>query len=349
MTPTSTTSSRIDWMDALRGIAITMVVLEHAIRFTRRIGFEVPVWVDIISDALSPVRMPAMAFLSGLLLQHALAKGAAVYLGGKTRNILWPFLVWSVIYTVMLVAVGGTSGLQHGWDLFLEIATKPPGHMWFLRDLFLFFVLMLVLRRAPRLPVVAVALGLSGFFMAISTVDNNNQHIPRFLFLFAFFVLGDWAARRREQWPSVLDRPVPVALAVAVMTASLPAAVAFGNMRYELVSLPFVLAGIVCLMLLARVACRTPLSGTLRFFGRDSLVVYVVHWLLLAIVVTLFDKLAPETPGGVVLATSLAVAMALSALAIAVHRPLGLRWMFAFPVSQRRLQAPKALAAGNPR
>jgi fucose 4-O-acetylase-like acetyltransferase len=337
-------------MDALRGITITLVVFEHAIRFTKRTGFEVPYAVDFLSDAFNPVRMPAMAFLAGLLLQASLAKRASTYLGGKVRNILWPFLLWSAIYASMLIVVGGTSGMDHDWSALVEIPTSPPGHMWFLRDLFLFFVLALALRRAPRPPLILLSLALSGVAMSFSEIDTNNQQAPRFFFLFAFFMLGDMAASRAALWPRVLDRRLPAAAAVAVAALMLPVAWTFGNVRYEVLSAPLVVAGIVALMLLSRRLCATRLSAPLRFLGRDSIVIYLLHWLVLAAAVQGIEAVAPRTPGAVVVAAAFALGLGLSALAIPLHRALRLRWLFSLPAPRGRSAAApaKELAAGSP-
>jgi fucose 4-O-acetylase-like acetyltransferase len=346
MTPTKTGPGRVDWMDTLRGITIILVVFEHATRFTARTGFEMPYAVDLLSDAFNPIRMPAMTFLAGLLLQLSLAKGTRTYLAGKLRAILWPFFLWSMVYTALLVLVGGTSGLEHDWTQFLTVVQDPPGHMWFLRDLFAFFVLMLAFRRVPRPLLAGAALALSGIAMTFFTeVDNNNQQVPRFLFLFAFFALGDWAAAHRNLWPLVLERRLPAALAVATALASLPIAWAVGNMRYEVASIPVVLGGIVALTLLAKAASRTPLSAPLRFLGRDSIVIYLLHWLVLAATVQALERFVPGIPGGAVVAIALVTGLVLSAIAIPVHRRLGLGWLFAFP--SRRISMPAALHGGT--
>ena len=338
--------ARIDWIDALRGIAVMLVVLEHAIRFAVRNGFEVPSALDLLSDSLYPVRMPAMAFLSGLLLGVSLAKGRRRHLAGKLRNLLWPFALWSLVYAGLQVAVGGTAAGRQDWSAIADIPVDPPLHMWFLRDLFLFFVLALAIRRLRALAVAAASLCLSGVAMALEAPGvGETPQVARFLFLFAFFLIGHWAMAHRDRWPLVLERPIPVAAALAIASLAVPVAAVFGNVRYEVASAPLGAAGIVALMLLARGACRTPLSGPLRALGRGSLVIYVLHWLVLAILVQAIEAAEPGAPGGLVVALGLVLGVALLALAVPLHRRLGLGWIFSFPAGDRPPPAVRDLAS----
>jgi uncharacterized membrane protein YcfT len=337
-------------MDALRGIAVALVVFEHAIRFAHRNGFAVPGALDLLSDVLNPVRMPALAFLAGMLLGRSLAKGASRYIEGKARGVLWPFLLWSCVYAALLVGVGGTSGVRHGWGTFARIPVDPPLHMWFLRDLFLFFALAPALGRLPRPAVAAAALVLSGLAAEFTVpLDGHTPQLPRFLFLLAFFVLGDWAAARegaregtKEGGPSLaaLDRPLPRGVALAVAALLVPVAWAYGSVRYQAAGAPLALAGIAVLALAARWAGRTRLSGPLAFLGRGSLVVYVLHWLVLALVVEAVGRLAPGLPGGAVVALGVAFGIGLPALAIPLHRRLGLGWLFVLPARAAPLAGP---------
>ena len=90
-------SSRIQWADALRGIAILLVILLHVPVMSAKMGLVVPEWVERWQWSLQPYRMPSLLFLSGMLLRASLAKGPRRYTVGKLQGILWPYVVWTII------------------------------------------------------------------------------------------------------------------------------------------------------------------------------------------------------------------------------------------------------------
>lgn len=335
-TPTATRSgkSRIEWMDALRGLAIVLVVYDHALRFTIEYAGQAPAVLTFISDTFNPLRMPTMVFLSGMLLSASLSKGPVKYVMGKIRNILYPYLLWSAIYITLFIAAQPITGGEHSWQEYGEIFYYPPGHLWFLYYLFFYYLLMLALQRVPRLVI-------AGGSLVLAVVTADVPLLPRFWFLFAFFALGDLAARRHEALSSLLRSPSAV-IPSLVLALGLPvAAWQYGNLRYELPSVPLVVGGIVVFILLAEATSRTRASAPLCFIGRNSLTIYILHWMLIAMTMVVLRRVMP--PGSEALMVALAFLAGLSGAVVAVWviRRLHLSWLFALPLpADRRRLAP---------
>src|SRR5690606_791284 len=89
---------RLDWMDFLRGLSILLVVLHHSTQIVSERVDELPEVFVFISNFFAPYRMPMLMFLSGLLVAGSLQRPAGEYLWGKVRRILWPIIVWTLIY-----------------------------------------------------------------------------------------------------------------------------------------------------------------------------------------------------------------------------------------------------------
>lgn len=318
-------------MDVLRGMALVLVVFDHAIRFTGIYGGGVPEPAGFLSQVLNPLRMPAMVFLSGMLLHASLAKGPAAYLGGKVRNVLHPCLLWSAIYITLFLLAAPVTGGEHGLTDYLRILYLPPAHLWFLHNLFFFYVLMLALRRVPRL-----ALAAGGF--ALSLAVPEPMEVSRFCFLFAFFALGDAAGRRAGDWERVKSAPPAIAAGLLLAAGLVWAAWTGLELRYHVAGVPFVLGGLLALVLLAEQVCRTAASRALRHVGRNALTLYVLHWLAIAAAAVPLGRVLPPGSGAAMLALTFASGL-LGSLALAwAARRVGLPWLFALPrVPGRRL------------
>lgn len=96
-------ASRHVELDAIRGTAVMLVVLYHAIIALDLIGTKAPMWLVLFNDAVSPFRIPTLVLLSGLLLPRSLRKPAGEYVRGKIRGLAWPYLVWTVIVAAFLL------------------------------------------------------------------------------------------------------------------------------------------------------------------------------------------------------------------------------------------------------
>src|SRR5262245_12540756 len=100
MIASPTGAGRRRWIDQARGIAALFIVIQHAGSFANGL-FVVPEWLETLRLSMAPFRLPLMMLLAGLLLDQSLRKGARPFIQSKLRQILWPFLVWTVISLVL--------------------------------------------------------------------------------------------------------------------------------------------------------------------------------------------------------------------------------------------------------
>ncbi|MGP5304451.1 hypothetical protein [Brachybacterium alimentarium] len=69
--PTAHATSRLQWLDALRGATMVALLLLHATNLPRlHSGTEMPAAFDSVNTALGPFRMPTLMVLSGMLLHR---------------------------------------------------------------------------------------------------------------------------------------------------------------------------------------------------------------------------------------------------------------------------------------
>lgn len=326
-------TQRQDWLDAVRGTAVLAVVGYHAVVALAVLDATPPTWLRVLDDATSPLRIPLLVLLSGALLPVSLRKPARAYVDGKLRQIAWPWLVWTVITAAVLalgsrVAGDGDFGARRAVDFALD----PRTHTWYLHHLLLYYLLSLVVPRRARSLAVAPLL-------VSSALLGGHDHWQRLLFLLGVFWLGELIATRRQRLDPVTDRRALAAAAVVLVAVSAASAAGLGT-RYQLHSLLGVLAAAV---LLGAAADRWHASAAvtrLRSLGRQSIVYYVTHWVVVAVTANALAVLGQRVGllTDPLVATVLMVTAALLVCAVAA-RVRSTRWgslLYALPAPAGR-------------
>ncbi|WP_258077214.1 acyltransferase family protein, partial [Xanthomonas arboricola] len=152
---------RDDWVDWLRGASVLMVIVLHAYGFAfdaypelrggaAEESSALMLSIERLNRSLAPLRMQLMFLLSGLFVARGLDKGIAPYLGGKLRHVLYPYLLWSVLIFALREAGSVLAKAEPiAWLDLGKIAVGNVALTWFLFYLFVFLVLMPLLRRLP--------------------------------------------------------------------------------------------------------------------------------------------------------------------------------------------------------
>ncbi|NUL47915.1 acyltransferase [Cellulosimicrobium funkei] len=271
MHPTAPTASRMTWMDTFRGAAMLLVVVFHSVAMYKSLsGTDHVPAVDPVVAFFDPYRMPLLLFLSGLLLQRALAKPFGAYLAGKARNILWPLLLWSLAeFTI-------THQLASALDPW---AWVDGTYQWFLVVLVACFLVAPLTRWVP--PLIMAVL----FALAYLTVGQQVPEVARIFFYGPFFFLGAGLQR----WTGPLQRlPVWVGLTGVVVAATVGALSATGELTVHQ-NIPWtLLAPVPGLLVLLWLGPRLPRTPGLEAVGRDSIIYYVSHTAVLLVVADLW-------------------------------------------------------------
>lgn len=265
--PPVQSSSRMHWMDSLRGMAILLVLLFHSVAIHLGLSgsTRAPGW-DEVTGFFDPYRMPMLLMLSGLLLPRALAKPLGTYVTGKARMILWPLLLWSAI---QFVVMGDIAGM-------LDPLTWVDGtYQWFL------VVLVACYAAAPLtrwIPAWVMALA---FLALLLAVGDQVHELRRILFYGPFFFLGATLSRwlpRIQSAPAWLATILGLAgVVVGIASAAGMVTVTRGLPLTAVLPLPGLLA-------LLWFGARLPRIPLFESVGRQSMVYYVAHTTVLLVI-----------------------------------------------------------------
>lgn len=301
------------WMDVLRGAAVLLVVLVHA----SFLGVDdMPRVVLWLNDAAAPFRMPALVFASGLLLPRSLEKDPRDFVAGKVRGLLWPWLVW----TAVMVPLAGWAAAQSPlWWI-------GGTHTWFLSVLFVLYMIALGARRVPLWAMAGVCLIAHQLVLLLG--DEALLHFPTEVTWFGVFFFVGAMLRERMITGRMPRGSLPVALLVAAAW-TLYAVKSGGAERDSVIASAASLAGVLAICLLAQ---KLPRIRLVEWMGRNSIVIYVVHWPVVSLLYLTHEPIA----GWVGIAERFLIPLGV-ALAAAWLRPWTI-WLYALPARSRDRQ-----------
>lgn len=295
-------ATRFEFVDALRGFAIVLVVLGHALQYGAVDPDE-----KTLFRLIYAFHMPLFMFISGFVYSGA-KRSVNEEVRLKSRSLLLPFLAWLPV-TFVWVSLGPMPVTVQAFALRV-LAAPDAGGLWFLWVLYLINLVVLASRQFSPRSAVATAWGLWAVLSALALVRPEWNvlglkllcwHLPFFLVGMAFRKV-DGAARLRPTSTLVCGLLFLAALPLWVRTGSSPlspyldwlpitaATVVLRAFSY-LIAFLAILATFGLFISLAR-------RNYVQFFdslGRISLEIYATHiYFLAAAVAILASSPLPE-------------------------------------------------------
>ncbi|QEW02151.1 acyltransferase family protein [Microbacterium lushaniae] len=327
------TKKRDGSLDLMRGLAIMLVILFHASTVLRA-DMDVPSWLQTFNAVFAPVRMPAMVFLSGLLVAPSIKKGTAPYLTGKARRILWPYVLWSVGFVVLLAVAAPE---KYSLSRLVTVPIDPVEHLWFLYYLMgYYFVALLTLRMRAEV--------IAGAFLVVNVIGSVTglSDLQIFGFLGCFFFMGVACSWHPEGLVFLLRQGWAAILGAACLICMVALGLVAGEVRYFWYLAPFVFFLVVAGLRLARKLSPQRWTTPFKYLGVESLVFYIAHYPVMIIVANLAKRASDNGPLLViiVIAAGFLIPWGLSAV---TRRVPVTRWIFEFHPSTARARSASRL------
>ena len=311
---------RKHWLDNLRWVTVLLVLLYHVIYFYNNKGVfggiggfgDGPQYQDVVMYILYPWFMPLLFLLAGISARYALEKYPAKdWFKARTRKLLVPGTIGLLVFHWMVgyfnTAVAAKSGVFDGMPgigRYLMWAVSGTGPLWFIQDLWLFSLILLLIRKLDpenrfhewcgKLGILWIILLGVLFWAGEQTLIRNprpespdgllNLYKPVFYlipFLLGYFVFSHEQVQDRlgRIWIPLLGCAAAAGIALIVTT--------FGqdNTSPQYLGSPLncLYGWLMCLAMIAWF--RTRFDRTSAFAGymtRSSFGIYIVHYLVIA-------------------------------------------------------------------
>jgi hypothetical protein len=316
--PSAQQRERSQWMDVTRGEMVLLVIMFHSTGLLRYGDVTPPPQIVTLNNLSEPYWMPTLSFLSGMLADSSMDKDAVDYYDGKVRTVLYPFVVWTVVYAAVF-------RVPPNLDSALQLGTGGT-YLFFLAFLFAFNGVSYPLRHIHPAVIAAVALAVAATAPALlpSVPDRFTERAG---YLLAMFTLGRWAARDPELWRRLQESRSVLAAAAAATAAGAGATAQGRRVSYRW---QWAWSPALAMVLFARSAKaieHSPSSRPLRFVGRNSIVYYTAHFPV-AYGAIRWSRSHAGLSGGRSLSTALAASLA---------APTALTWARRRSATARRL------------
>jgi uncharacterized membrane protein YcfT len=270
---------RVAWVDHGKGLCIVMVVMMHSTLGVEKAAGAVG-WVHPAIEFAMPFRMPDFFLISGLFLARVIDRDWRTYLDRKAVHFAYFYGVWVLIQWATKSL--GPAVLSGDWTgvtgSLVSALWDPPGTMWFVYVLPIFFIIAKSTRGLPPALVLGVAALLQMMPHEVSWYVGQET-CERLV----FFLVGYYAAPRIFAFAALVDRyPRAALLGLVPWALANGALVALGIAHVPGIGLVLGLAGALAVVSVAVLLSRQAWTAPLRYCGRNSLVVYLAFFLPMA-------------------------------------------------------------------
>ncbi len=337
------TTSRKFWLDNLRWVVVLLVLFYHVIYFYNNKGVfggiggfgpypDCPQYQDVVMYILYPWFMPLLFLLAGISARYALDKisedagsgkprsAGSKWFGARTRKLLVPGTIGLLVFQWMVGYFNtAIAGVAQGTDLsagvpgigkYIMWSFSGIGPLWFIQDLWLFSLLLLLVRKfEPKnrfhdwcgrvfggklgMVWIVVILGLAFFGAEQLIIRNPRPESPdglynlyKPLFYFVPFLMG-YFIFSNDSVQDTLGRYWIPTLAAAVAVGGVLIATTFGQ---DNTSPQYLGSPLNCaygwLAILAMIGWfRTKFDRTgpvASYLTKSSYGLYIVHYLVIA-------------------------------------------------------------------
>ncbi|MDF1685973.1 MAG: acyltransferase family protein [Parvibaculaceae bacterium] len=197
----ATPPTRINWIDATKGLTIMMVVTMHIALGTQTMMGGADMWLVDFTNFVRPFRVPLFFIIAGLFAAKALQVEWRKFFDSKILHFAYFYFLWASLQLGIKLALPGEGNHALSLSDFWLLPFEPFATLWFIYALALFFLVVRLTRALHPAFMLAFAL-----LLYAADVHTGWTAIDEFSGRVIFFLAGLHASRfvlDFAQWTSL--------------------------------------------------------------------------------------------------------------------------------------------------
>ena len=357
---------RKHWIDNLRWVTVLSVLLYHVIYFFNNKGVfggiggfgdypANPQYQDILMYILYPWFMPLLFLLAGVSARYGLElHSSKQWFKSRTLKLLVPSTIGLLVFQWM---TGYFNTLVSGVDVMAEVhqpikfffwAVSGTGPLWFIQDLWLFSLILLLIRKLDKKDVFHLLCGKLGivwivllgilFWLGEQTLIMNPRaesldglyNLYKPLFYLIPFLLGYFVFSHDDVQEALGKAWLPL-MSVAVISGVILVVTTFGsnNTTPQYLGSPLncIYGWLMCLGMMGWFKAKFDSTGRFpNYMTKSSFGLYIVHYLVVASFGYMMKFYTGLPPVAIYLLLTVAVFAISPLLYEGLHRIPFIRW-----------------------
>lgn len=293
---------REQWMDTVKGVAITLVVFGHSIKILEDKDWPISTIWNHLNIVMAEWRMPVFMLVAGFFVTRSITKYGDRFWRMRPLNMLWLFVFWTAIYWATYPLIGAVDRTMSAWEMFMQVFNSTMtfhSYLWFLLALCIYYAVQGLLGVTHKIWAVVLASVLFVLF-APGLVDDYSWGTNEMFSNWLFFLVGAWWSQDIRNWVARVSTKQGILWCLAFMASILVWMPTRDKFLIENIggALPPLCAIPAGLFLLSRFDGKPGMRWA-RYVGTKSLAVYVVHPLLMQFMVAALTWLIidPQSSG----------------------------------------------------
>lgn len=317
---------RLNWVDNAKGIGILLVVLGHAFQgVIDSEGLTNTSNIYFIKELIYGFHMPLFFLLSGLFYFSFQKKNIKQALFSKLYGLIRPYFIWAFITAVIMQLGSRYTNAGLGITDFFKSPIVPFSQLWFLYVLFFMFILTRILLLKLNLKMLWIV---SFIFLLLNPFLPNIWIIKNLSFNFFYFISGYVLMENKyikERIFKIMDIKISLLL-FTIMNILFYFIVKSDYVTiYSFYKLILPISGILLVLNIS----EQFKSKFIAYLGKNSMPIYVMHLIILAVVRVLLLKILEVESLLLVIALSTIISVVLSLIGLEIAKKLKLdRYFF---------------------